>query len=103
MFQVSYADGENSSEIMTISMTEAGLREINTSKLVYPADTMVNSGFSGCTLRITYAATVNSDADLVLGDEGNPNEVTLPGSAATAPTTTLSGTTATCTAMASTF
>ena len=77
MFQVSYADGENSSEIMTISMTEAGLREINTSKLVYPADTMVNSGFSGCTLRITYAATVNSDADLVLGDEGNPNEVTL--------------------------
>lgn len=77
MFQVSYADGENSSEIMTISMTEAGLNEINTSKLVYPADTMVNSGFSGCTLRITYAATVNSDADLVLGDEGNPNEVTL--------------------------
>ena len=77
MFQVSYADGENSSEIMTISMTEAGLKEINTSKLVYPADTMVNSGFSGCTLRITYAATVNSDADLVLGDAGNPNEVTL--------------------------
>ncbi len=77
VFQVSYADGENSSEIMTISMTEAGLKEINTSKLVYPADTMVNSGFSGCTLRITYAATVNSDADLVLGDEGNPNEVTL--------------------------
>ena len=77
MFQVSYADGENSSEIMTIFMTEAGLKEINTSKLVYPADTMVNSGFSGCTLRITYAATVNSDADLVLGDEGNPNEATL--------------------------
>ena len=77
MFQVSNADGENSYEIMTISMTEAGLNEINTSKLVYPADTMVNSGFSGCTLRITYAATVNSDADLVLGDEGNPNEVTL--------------------------
>lgn len=77
MFHVSYADGEDSSEIMTISMTEAGLKEINTSKLVYPADTMVNSGFSGCTLRITYAATVNSDADLVLGDEGNPNEVTL--------------------------
>ena len=77
MFQVSYANGENSSETMTISMTEAGLKEINTSKLVYPADTMVNSGFSGCTLRITYAATVNSDADLVLGDEGNPNEVTL--------------------------
>ena len=77
MFHVSYADGENSSESMTISMTEAGLKEINTSKLVYPADTMINSGFSGCTLRITYAATVNSDADLVLGDEGNPNEVTL--------------------------
>ena len=76
-FRVSYADGADSSEVMTIAMTEAGLNEINTSMLVYPADTMINSGFSGCTLRITYSATVNSDADLVLGDEGNPNEVTL--------------------------
>lgn len=38
---------------------------------------MVNSGYSDCTLRITYAATVNSSADVVYGDNGNPNEVVL--------------------------
>ena len=38
---------------------------------------MVNSGYSDCTLRITYAATVNSDASVVYGDTGNPNEVVL--------------------------
>ncbi len=30
-----------------------------------------------CTLRITYAATVNSDDSVVYGDTGNPNEVVL--------------------------
>ena len=38
---------------------------------------MVNSGYSDCTLRITYAATVNSDDSVVYGDAGNPNEVVL--------------------------
>ena len=38
---------------------------------------MVNSGYSDCTLRITYAATIHSDASVVYGDTGNPNEVVL--------------------------
>ena len=50
---------------------------INTSKAVYTEAGMVNSGYSDCTLRITYAATVNSDASVVYGDAGNPNEVVL--------------------------
>lgn len=62
---------------MTIEMTSDGLKEINTSKAVYTEAGMVNSGYSDCTVRITYAATVNSDASVVYGDDGNPNEVVL--------------------------
>lgn len=49
---------------MTISMTEKGLREINPS-------------YSGCYVVIAYNITVKSTADLILGDEGNPNTVRL--------------------------
>lgn len=49
---------------MTITMTEEGLSEIN-------------SIYSGCTMRITYAAAINSDDTVVCGDTGNPNEVVL--------------------------
>ena len=49
---------------MTVTMTETGLAEIN-------------SSYSGCTMRITYAATINSDDTVVCGDTGNPNEVVL--------------------------
>lgn len=76
-FTVSYnttADGES---VMTIEMTNTGLSELNSSNSVYQADNMVNSGYSDCTLRITYAATVDSDASVVYGDNGNPNEVVL--------------------------
>ena len=62
---------------MTIEMTTRGLAEINTSKAVYPGASMVNSGFSDCTLRITYQATMDSDNSVVFGDEGNPNDVVL--------------------------
>ena len=62
---------------MTIAMTEAGLSEINAAQTVYSEDTMVNSGYSDCTLRITYTATMNSSKDLVFGDDGNDNTVTL--------------------------
>lgn len=49
---------------MTISMTEKGLKEINPS-------------YSGCYVVIAYNITVKSTADLILGDEGNPNTVRL--------------------------
>lgn len=76
-FTVTYSTADTGESKMTIEMTPDGLKEMNTSKAVYSGDSMVNSGYSDCTLRITYAATMNSDADVVYGDNGNPNEVTL--------------------------
>ena len=76
-FAVSYNTASNGDNVMTVSMTEAGLAEINASNGVYTGANMVNSGYSDCTLRITYAAKVKSDAAVVYGDAGNSNEVAL--------------------------
>ena len=76
-FTVTYGTADAGESKMTIEMTAEGLKEINTSKAVYAESSMVNSGYSDCTLRITYAATVSSSADVVYGDNGNPNEVVL--------------------------
>lgn len=70
-FNVAY-----SGQQMTITMTNAGLAEINTSEAVYGTDSL-NRGYSDCTMRITYSCTLSSDAELVCGDSGNPNTVTL--------------------------
>lgn len=69
-FAVSYDDAANA---MTIGMTETGLAEINESEGVYTDS--VKRGYSDCTMRITYAATLTADAQL--GDSDNPNEVVL--------------------------
>ena len=76
-FAVSYNTASNGDNVMTVSVTEAGLAEINASNGVYTGANMVNSGYSDCTLRITYAAKVKSDAAVVYGDAGNSNEVAL--------------------------
>ena len=76
-FTVSYGTTDLEESTMTIEMTARGLTEINTSKAVYPGASMVNSGYSDCTLRITYKATMDSDNSLVSGDIGNPNDVVL--------------------------
>ena len=76
-FSIRYGTTSDGGATMTIEMTARGLSEINTSKAVYPGASMVNSGFSDCTLRITYQATMDSDDSLVFGDEGNPNDVVL--------------------------
>ena len=76
-FTVGYTAGDNGASVMSIAMTAAGLNEINTSAAVYTGESAVNSGYSDCTLRITYAAQVDSDNSLVLGSSGNPNSVTL--------------------------
>lgn len=76
-FLVSYNTTADGDSVMTIEMTAAGLDEINTSQVVYTEDSMVNSGYSDCTLRITYTAAVNSDGSVVCGDEGNDNSVVL--------------------------
>ena len=69
-FTVAYDDAQN---IMTIRMTEAGLVEINEATTVYTDS--VKRGYSDCTMRITYAATLTADAKM--GDTDNPNIVTL--------------------------
>lgn len=72
-FSVSYNDTPG----MTISMTAAGLEEINGSYAVYTRSDMINSGYSDCTMRITYSAKLNPDKSMVCGDEGNGNDVVL--------------------------
>ena len=76
-FTVTYGSTAEGESVMTVEMTARGLAEINSSKAVYPGATMVNSGYSDCTLRITYQAVMDSDNSLVFGDQGNPNEVVL--------------------------
>lgn len=76
-FTVVYNTTDANESVMTISMTERGLAEINTATTVYTGSNMVNSGYSDCTLRITYAATMHSDDSVVYGDSGNPNKVVL--------------------------
>ena len=76
-FAVAYGTADDNATTMTVSMTEAGLAEINTAQTVYTAEGAVDRGYSSCTMRITYAATLHSDASVVYGDTGNPNEVVL--------------------------
>ena len=76
-FLASYNTAANGDSVMTITMTASGFNEINTSKAVYTEDSMVNSGYSDCTLRITYQGVMNSDSSVTYGDAGNPNSVVL--------------------------
>lgn len=69
-FAVAYDDAANT---MTIRMTDTGLSEINEVATVYTDS--VKRGYSDCTMRITYAATLTADAKM--GDTDNPNEVVL--------------------------
>ena len=69
-FAVAYDDTANT---MTIRMTDTGLSEINGAATVYTDS--VKRGYSDCTMRITYAATLTADAKM--GDTDNPNEVVL--------------------------
>ena len=69
-FTVSYDD---TASTMTIRMTDTGLAEINEAATVYTDS--VKRGYSDCTMRITYAATLTADAKM--GDTDNPNEVEL--------------------------
>ena len=69
-FTVGYDDTANT---MTIRMTDTGLAEINEAATVHTDS--VKRGYSDCTMRITYAATLTADAKM--GDTDNPNEVVL--------------------------
>ena len=69
-FTVAYDDTANT---MTIRMTDTGLSEINEAATVYTNS--VKRGYSDCTMRISYAATLTANAKM--GDTDNPNEVVL--------------------------
>ena len=69
-FTVAYDDAANT---MTIRMTDTGLAEINEAATVYTDS--VKRGYSDCTMRLTYAATLTADAKM--GDTDNPNGVVL--------------------------
>ena len=69
-FTVGYDDTANT---MTIRMTDTGLSEINEASTAYIDS--VKCGYSDCTMRISYAATLTADAKM--GDTDNPNEVEL--------------------------
>ena len=69
-FTVAYDAAANT---MTIRMTDTGLAETNEAATVYTDS--VKRGYSDCTMRLTYAATLTSDAKM--GDTDNPNEVVL--------------------------
>jgi len=70
-FTVGYDD---TADTMTIRMTDTGLSEINESESVYTDS--VKRGYSDCTMRITYAATLTADA-ATYGGRDNPNRVKL--------------------------
>lgn len=72
-FDVTYGTLDDGSTTMTLQFNEAGLKRINT-----PVDNSQQEGrYSDWTCVVYYNATINSSEDMILGDEGNPNTVTL--------------------------
>lgn len=71
-FAVSYSSDDRH---MTVDISKAGLDEINgrTSNV----NGHVYMGYSNYTVRVTYTATVNSNASMIFGQDGNGNEVVL--------------------------
>ena len=71
-FGVTYSSDDRH---MTVDISKAGLDEIN------GRTTNVNGhvymGYSNYTVRVTYKATVNSNASFIYGEDGNGNEVVL--------------------------
>lgn len=71
-FSVSYSSDDRH---MTVDISQAGLDEIN--GRTENVNGNVYMGYSNYTVRVTYTATVNSDAATVYGENGNENEVVL--------------------------
>lgn len=71
-FGVSYSSDDRH---MTVDISKAGLDEIN--GRTENANGNVYMGYSNYTVRVTYTATINSNATAVYGQNGNENEVVL--------------------------
>ena len=75
-FSVTYGTGDDGASTMNVSVLAAGLNEINTTSTVHSAGSLEH-GYSNCYVRVTYSATLNQNADVTFGDDGNPNTVVL--------------------------
>ena len=71
-FTVTYSSDDRH---MTIDITEAGLEEINGS--AENVNGKLFASYSNYTMRVTYTATINSNASFIYGEDGNCNEVVL--------------------------
>ena len=71
-FTVTYSSDDRH---MTIDVTQEGLAEINGSTA--NVNGKLYEGYSNYTARVTYTATINSNASFVFGEDGNCNEVVL--------------------------
>ena len=71
-FTVTYSSDDRH---MTIDITADGLAEINGG--TKNVNGKLYEGYSNYTARVTYTATINSNASFVFGDNGNCNEVVL--------------------------
>ena len=71
-FTVTYSSDDRH---MTIDITKAGLDEINGN--TENVNGKLYEGYSNYTARVTYTATINSNATVVFGENGNCNEVVL--------------------------
>ena len=71
-FTVTYSSDDRH---MTIDITKAGLDEINGNTA--NVNGKLYEGYSNYTARVTYTATINSNASFVFGENGNCNEVVL--------------------------
>lgn len=71
-FTVTYSSDDRH---MTVDITEAGLAEINGDQ--ENVNGKLFASYSNYTMRVTYTATINSNATVIYGENGNKNEVVL--------------------------
>lgn len=73
-----YVDYSTDGTTMTVSLTPAGLEAVNAdTDTINPNTGTSNSQYQGKYLTLCYAASVDSNDEVILGDTGNENDVTL--------------------------
>lgn len=75
-FTREYKNNSDGTKEMTVKLTEAGLEVVNHAGVNNSTATNA-TGLSDYYMVVYYTANVNSDASVVLGDQGNPNDVRL--------------------------
>jgi len=62
---------------MTVNITSNSLTAMNTSRTYHHEDSDPETGYSGCYMRLTYSAVLNSNSTFTLGDTPNNNAAQL--------------------------